>query len=160
VFTGFNNNTGELCPAFWVDFNNDGVMDNPQGGRAYTMSIIQYNVAYTDWDYWRYCVTDTVAGLTDCYNQPRASNDSGIGGRYAAWWGCENTGSANGMGVANGSGDVTIKSAGYQKASNPGTWYYTEDSDLNTEDMPSYYTANQVQNTYGESVNCRTLSHQ
>lgn len=164
VWTGFGaGTTGKVCPAAWVDFDNDGVMDTPVGGRQYLMSIQEWEGgAPTFKNLWRYAITDQTTGLTEVTYQTRSSSDGGIKSVQSAWWGCEVGDNANAMGVRNGDGDVTVSKTQYLPASDPSAWVYTEDSVVipQWDGLPWYYTANLNQAGTGESFSCRTLSHQ
>jgi len=164
VWSGFGAGTGgNVCPAAWVDFNNDGVMDTPVGGRNYLMSIQEWEGGGPTYkNLWRYAITDQTTGLTDVTYQTRSSSDGGLASAQSAWWGCEVGDNANAMGVPSGDGDVKVQQTAYLPASAPGAWVYTENSTVNPQwnGLPAYYTANMDQTGLGESFSCRTLSHQ
>lgn len=161
VFTGVNNNSGSLCAAFWVDLDNNGVMDTPIGGRQYMMSITEYNTTSqgVSYNWWRYAITDQTTGQSDSFLQKRTSSDGGL---ESAWWGCEVGNSANALGVPAGAGPVTLSKPQYLKSSSPSTWVYTEDSPIYPQwnGMRSYYNTGQSQAGTGESLSCSTDSHQ
>jgi hypothetical protein len=164
VWTGFGaGTTGNVCPAAWVDFDGDHVMDTPVGGRQYLMSIQEWEGGSPTFkNLWRYAITDQVTGKTAVTFQTRSSSDGGLKSAQSAWWGCEVGVNANAMGVRNGDGDVTVAKTAYLPASAPGAWVYTEDSTIipQWDGLPWYYTANLNQAGTGESFSCRTLSHQ
>jgi hypothetical protein len=164
MWTGFGAGTeGFVCPAAWVDFDSNGVVDTPVGGRQYLMSIQEWEGgAPTFKNLWRYAITDQVTGKTAITYQTRSSSDGGIKSAQSAWWGCEVGDNANAMGVRNGDGDVTVSKTAYLPASDPSAWVYTEDSPINPQwsGLPWYYTVNLSQAGLGESFSCRTLSHQ
>ncbi|HYI68063.1 MAG TPA: hypothetical protein VEW95_14175 [Candidatus Limnocylindrales bacterium] len=161
VFTGLNNNTGQLCTAHWVDFDNNGVMDTPVGGRQYLMSITEHNTVSqgTSYNWWRYAITDQTTGLSDSFLQKRTSSDGGL---ESAWWGCEVGNSANALGVPAGAGPVTVSKPQYLPTNASSAWVYTENSTTYPQwnGMRSYYNTGQSQTGTGESFSCSTDSHQ
>lgn len=153
---------GSYCRAGWFDPDNDGNPNDPVGGTDYRFSITEVNVGAAD--YWRYCITIVSTGVGDCHDDARTSSDGGLadsGSNPVAWWGCEVGNTANGTGIANGTAEVTLREASYEKASNPGVWNYTEGSTLygGWRSVPSYYTYGQSQTGLGESIYCRTNFH-
>lgn len=164
VFTGFgdgspgSNTWGKICPAWWVDFNDDGVMDYPKADRTYTFSISVYNSGTSN--YWRYCVTDNADVVTDCWNQARHIGDGGLRSAQSVWWGCEASNSASAIGVDANLPDVPISQTAYMYAGST-VWNYTENSRVHGQwqGWPSYYHAAQDQAGLGESVSCYTSLH-
>ena len=152
-----DNTSGTFCRAHWVDFDNNGVPDNPINGRTYWITITQFN-APSGADYWRTCIKDVGAAKTDCVDRPRTTNDGGLAGNNAAWWGCEVGTKDNALGVPSSLAKPTIRESAYQKANVPGTWFYTEESQVVApwNSNPSRYRFSQSQSGLGESVECYT----
>ncbi len=67
------NGGGNFCRAGFVDFNNDGVPDDPIGGRQYLISVFEHNTS-SGAKKWRYCFEDLYTLATSCKNTPRTTN--------------------------------------------------------------------------------------
>jgi hypothetical protein len=152
-----DNTSGNFCRAYWVDFDNDGTPDNPVNGATYWVTITQFNSPGGS-NYWRTCIKDVGAGKTDCIDKARTTNDGGLAGNNAAWWGCEVGNKDNALGVPDYAAKPTMRESAYQKANVPGTWFYTEDSPINSpwHANPGRYHYTQSQAGLGESVECYT----
>ena len=150
---------GVYCRATWVDFNNDGIVDNPVGGRTYEVLITEYNSGASN--YWKICFTDVSSLQFDCKLTPRSSSDGGVSGNNAAWWGCEVPGNLNNaLGVPNTQPAVTMKEMSYLKAGTS-VWTYTENSAVAQPwgTNPSYYDYSLSQVGLGEQLSCTTAPH-
>jgi len=132
------NNNQAFAVATWVDFDNNGVMDTPIGGRSYTFQVYLVNLGYCcgppiyDWAI-RYRVTDDVTGATDYKDVwPSGGHYYGTVGYLIngyAWYGCEMGGTtASALGVQDNQPDVFIDAAGYH--SQGVAWRYTQNSTL------------------------------
>lgn len=165
VWTGRGSNSGVLCQAYWVDFNNDGVMDIPVSGRTYDYAIAKVYATHgpsTNW-WWRYRITDTVTGNTDYIDQAINGNSESSPLSGSAWWGCEAGTTANALGTPEGSAQARMIESGYKKSSTD-SWFVTENSTAfspgSWNSLPNYYRIDGNQDGLGEKKWCYTESHQ
>ena len=160
--------------ATWVDLDNDGTPDNPEGGTTYSFWVYIVDNNPTGLYNWvlRYRVQNNATGDYDLKDVvPRGGNYTGTSGylfQPTAWWGCETGDStASALGVQDNIADATMDAAGYRSFG--GQWTYTTDSTLvegaaadpSWTANPSYYVAPIDQNGYlgGDRVRCQTLIH-
>lgn len=169
VWMPFANGSGQVCDAPWVDFDNNGVQDDPVGGVTYTFSIRLHGQGTVQNPYeWRFCVTKQVTGNpVVCQQAPLAAGGSGtpsING--IAWWGCETHGPQNALGTDAGASTSHFHQSAYETGGiDSSTWNYTENSvwDDNApipwDTPPSYYDVHDDQSGLGEDRWCTTANH-
>lgn len=165
IWTGYGAATkGSMCQAYWADFDNNGLMDDPIASHTYIFSIQESGTSMGG--SWQYCITDTSYSpdRARCAVQVHRGVNTGIIGQ--AWWGCETGQKANALGTpANGTGVIRMTENAYKRLSD-GSWYYTENSNVHAgstggvwKTNPDYYDFAQDQVGLGERVWCTTASH-
>lgn len=119
----------------WIDFDGNGVNDNPVGGRTYTVQVQLLNDIEppneNHW-IWRYKFTDTVLDVSvskdyDAVGQSELNQYSSNSMDGEAWWGCEAGPNKNRLITEDGDPVARMSMAGYKRSSD-GAWLYTQDS--------------------------------
>jgi hypothetical protein len=105
---------GVFCRAWWVDFNNNGTPDNPVPGRTYTFSITNPSL-----NVWRYCITDTTLGQTDCRDAFSLAWEFPF-----VWTGFEAARTSDAMGTTEAAADLLIRKPRYKYLSLQNVWTY------------------------------------
>ena len=142
-WTPFAGTSGTIEKATWADFDGNGQMDTPVGGRSYLFDIQRssYFAQGATYYQFRFGIKDTVLNVWKYGYHAYAGGYKGSGyWTGQAWWGCEaGPNSTSNIGSGNGTtARLYIQEAQYEKASD-NAWYYTQNSTL--DDQPFGWAA-------------------